>query len=213
MPLAARMAEPYIDTRVLELLQGTPKSVSILDIACGQGYLSEILASNGYKNLYCADVNAANFKLNKKTFHFKSVNANQPLPYKSASFDVVISSETIEHLENPRQFLSEVYRILKPRGTFILTTPSVENIISRLYFLITGRLAFHTDNDYRLSGHIAVLPQWLLERFTRDLGLKCLARTYSSLYLPILKLRFPQAMFRRRLFGWIVIYKFKKMHP
>ncbi len=207
---ANRMAEPFIDQRILELLHGVPQKAKILDIACGQGYVSETLFAKGYQNLHSADINSANFKLNRQRFHFKKVDANHPLPYRSGSFDVVISSETIEHLENPLQFLREVYRILKPKGVFILTTPSVENIISRFYFFATGRLSFHTLNDYRLSGHITVLPQWLIEQFTQDLHFKIVKKTFSSFYIPILKFRLPHAIFRRRLFGWIVIYQFQK---
>lgn len=150
---AMAMAEPYILERVLSLMEKTPKKSTILDIATGQGYMAERLHHLGFKNVFTADLTDKNFKLNKSIFHFKQVDANQKLPYKNSSFGVVISSETIEHLENPKHFMQEINRILKPGGLFILSTPSVENIISRIYFLFTGVLAFHTDRDYRLTGH------------------------------------------------------------
>jgi len=208
--LASPMAEPYIDERVHTYLKGTSKRSVILDIASGQGYLSEQLYQKGYQHLYAADLDDKNFKLNKKIFHFKQVDANQTLPYKNNYFDVVISSETIEHLKNPHHFLQEVSRILKPKGTFILTTPNVTGIISRIYFLIAGRLAFHTKNDYLLSGHIAILPDWLLKEFFNETSFKLKSQTYSSFYLPIFKKRFTRPKFLNPLFGWITIYKLVK---
>jgi len=207
---ARPMSEPYVADRILSFLDGVPKEASVLDIACGQGYLSEKLFQKGFENIHCTDINESNFKLNKKQFNFQKVDANQKLPYKDQIFDVVISSETIEHLENPQLFLREVYRILKTGGLFILTTPSIEGIISRIYFLFTGKLAFHTDNDYRLSGHITIIPGWLIRRFVCKIGFKELARTYNCFYLPILKIRFFHSFFLNRFWGWIGIYKFVK---
>jgi len=203
------MAEPYVIDRVLSCLPQRSKKVSILDIACGQGYIVERLEMLGFSNLHAADISRENFKLNKKQFHFRCVDANEKLPYTTNSFDVVISSETIEHLENPRQFIREIQRILKPGGQFILTTPSVESIVSRLYFLCTGRLAFHTNADYEISGHITVLPSWLIERFCCEAGFAMNEKTYSSFYVPILKMRITHPWFLRSIFGWIVIYSFK----
>lgn len=45
-----------------------------------------------------------------------------------ASFDVAIAVEVLEHVENDRQFVENVYRVLKPEGYFILTTPNGENV-------------------------------------------------------------------------------------
>jgi ubiquinone/menaquinone biosynthesis C-methylase UbiE len=201
------MAEPYIYERVLSFFPKHSKQKKILDIATGQGYIAERLFQKGYTNIHCADINAEFFKLNKKQFHFKTVDANQTLPYKQHFFDLIVSSETIEHLKNPHHFLSELHRILKPNGTIILTTPNVTNIFSRLYFLFRGRLAFHTPNDYRLSGHITVLPDWLLKYFFTETGYKINSQTYSSCYLPLLKIRLTHKRFLNPILGWITIYR------
>lgn len=207
---ASPMAEPYIYDRILSFIPKRSQHKKILDIATGQGYISERLSYKGFSNLHCADINSENFKLNKKQFHFRTVDANSALPYKNNQFDLIISSETIEHLQNPHLFLSEIHRILKPKGTLILTTPNVTNIFSRFYFFFTGRLAFHTPNDYHLSGHITILPDWLLKYFFAETNFKLLTQTYSSCYLPILKFRLTHKLFLNQFFGWITIYKLTK---
>lgn len=51
------------------------------------------------------------------------LNKKIDLPDEKA--DLVIMTEVLEHLENPQQALSEIYRILKPEGKLLLTTPIV----------------------------------------------------------------------------------------
>lgn len=46
------------------------------------------------------------------------------LPFADAEFDVVFSRYVLEHVSNPSKFLSEVYRVLKPGGSFVFLTPN-----------------------------------------------------------------------------------------
>lgn len=48
-------------------------------------------------------------------------------PFKDNYFDSVISGEFIEHLEKPQELIDEMYRICKPRGIMILSTPHLES--------------------------------------------------------------------------------------
>lgn len=50
------------------------------------------------------------------------------LPFKSASFDIVLATELMEHLPSPHNFLLEVSRVLRDGGTLILTVPFMEPI-------------------------------------------------------------------------------------
>ncbi len=103
----------------------------VLDAACGEGYGTNILSQYASK---CVGIdiseeaidNAKNkYQSNKISFTCASI-AN--LPFEDHSFDVVVSFETIEHVEEDIQilFLKEVKRVLKEDGLFIISTPNKE---------------------------------------------------------------------------------------
>jgi SAM-dependent methyltransferase len=58
-----------------------------------------------------------------------------PLPFEDNSFDVVFSIYVLEHVENPREMVAEIRRILRPNGVFLALTPNKNHyvpIIARL---------------------------------------------------------------------------------
>jgi SAM-dependent methyltransferase len=65
----------------------------------------------------------------------------QAIPHKTASFDTVISCETIEHVPNPKRAVIELARVLKPGGKLLVTTPNHLGTtgLYRIYLRIRGR--------------------------------------------------------------------------
>ena len=55
---------------------------------------------------------------------FKEADLNQTLPLTDNSVDIVTALAVIEHLNQPNIFVNEIFRILKPGGECILTTPA-----------------------------------------------------------------------------------------
>jgi 2-polyprenyl-3-methyl-5-hydroxy-6-metoxy-1,4-benzoquinol methylase len=53
--------------------------------------------------------------------------------FPQESFEAVLASHLIEHLNNPGAFVREVYRILKPGGRFYVTTPNIAGFQARLF--------------------------------------------------------------------------------
>jgi len=47
----------------------------------------------------------------------------QQLPFKNEMFDTIISIDVLEHVPNPEKFVSEIFRVMKPNGNVILSTP------------------------------------------------------------------------------------------
>lgn len=105
-------------------LAGEMKGQRVLDIGCGDGALSYLLAKQGVRvsGLDNEELGLAYAKRNVPQAEFVLASAYE-LPFGEASFDLVVSSELIEHLEQPEKMLAEAVRVLRPGGQLILTTP------------------------------------------------------------------------------------------
>jgi 2-polyprenyl-3-methyl-5-hydroxy-6-metoxy-1,4-benzoquinol methylase len=100
----------------------------VLDVACGAGYGSALLAQHGAE-VVGADIAA------EAIAHARARYADVPrlefiaadcaaLPFPDSSFDAVVSFETIEHIRNQEAFLDEVRRVLRADGLFVLSSPN-----------------------------------------------------------------------------------------
>lgn len=98
----------------------------ILDVACGTGYGSALLAGPGRRVL---GIDASAEAVAQATLDFASADVSfmvgdaVRLPFATSSVDFVVSFETIEHLPEPTEFVAEVARVLRPKGTVLLSTP------------------------------------------------------------------------------------------
>jgi SAM-dependent methyltransferase len=132
--------ETAVFKRATELGQPDGR-LKILDAPCGAGVLAFMLEKAGMK--VCAlDIEGAAASLLGDSF--QTADLNQTLPITDKSFDLVVSVEGVEHLENPHLFLREVNRVLKHDGWLILTTPNIVSLRSRVRFLGSG--FFHRDS-------------------------------------------------------------------
>lgn len=101
---------------------------NVVEAACGTGYGSEMILKGGARRVDCFDVseeaiNAARKRYKAKELHFETADVTQ-LPVADDSYDVFVSLETIEHVDDDRGFVTEVRRVLKPGGKFICSTPN-----------------------------------------------------------------------------------------
>ena len=98
----------------------------VLDVASGEGYGSNILASSA-KSVIGVDVAEdavahASAKYVSENLTFR-LGMAQNLPVEDNSIDVVVSFETLEHIDEHEKFLSEIKRVLKPGGILVMSTP------------------------------------------------------------------------------------------
>jgi SAM-dependent methyltransferase len=103
----------------------------VLDLACGNGFGTVRLATVA-KTVTGADVSSEAIETARRENARPNVRYEQiakpPFPFADASFDVVVSLETIEHMHAHEQpaFVAELERVLAPDGVLVLSTPDRE---------------------------------------------------------------------------------------
>jgi 2-polyprenyl-3-methyl-5-hydroxy-6-metoxy-1,4-benzoquinol methylase len=111
--------------RYLFASQLAPKG-TVLDAASGEGYGSSILAEQAKEvvgvDLDSTAVRAATDKYTKTNLRF-IVSTVEALPFLDNHFDLIVSFETIEHVDSINLVLDEFKRVLKNHGKLIISTP------------------------------------------------------------------------------------------
>lgn len=102
----------------------------VLDAACGEGYGSRLLANWGAKEVVGVDISAEAIESAQRHFASDSVrfiqNDAETLPrhFEPHSFDLIVSFETIEHVQDPELFLRNIRGLLKPGGMVAISCPN-----------------------------------------------------------------------------------------
>jgi 2-polyprenyl-3-methyl-5-hydroxy-6-metoxy-1,4-benzoquinol methylase len=105
---------------------------TILDIGCATGALLASLRERGW-HVTGVDISLPQAEYARREWDLDI--RTQPLEenhFPSASFQAVLASHLIEHLNDPVSLIREVYRILLPGGCFYVTTPNIAGFQARL---------------------------------------------------------------------------------
>jgi 2-polyprenyl-3-methyl-5-hydroxy-6-metoxy-1,4-benzoquinol methylase len=137
----------------------------VLDYGAGVGHLTRRLLALGRFDAVCAaDIMPAPADMAPRVKWIEQ-DLNAALPDCESAFDVVAAAEVIEHLENPRFMIRELFRILRPGGVALLTTPNNESWRSLIALAVRGNYAAFGDLSY--PAHITPL---LRKDLTRAFG-------------------------------------------
>lgn len=154
MEAAAPKAQIEIHEKVRELLAtalSLPQGATALDAAAGNGYMSAWLLRQGF-DVTPLDIAPAECRVAPCRYS----DFNKRLEVDDGAFDLVVSIETIEHLENPFLFVRELGRVTRPGGLVVVTTPNVHAIRSRLKYLVCGLpTLFEYLQDDGMGQHIS----------------------------------------------------------
>jgi SAM-dependent methyltransferase len=117
---------PDFELRRAFLLDQVSAGDRVLDLGSGDGTFTAELERAG---AHVVAVEVAEAALNRAwsahpELDFRLAPIGGPLPLEDCSFDVVWASEVIEHVADTARWLSEVRRVLSPRGRLLLTTPN-----------------------------------------------------------------------------------------
>ena len=111
--------------RYREIFHEIPEGSAVLDVACGNGYGSALMARRA-KQVIGVDISEQVIEKAKNTYNERlefRVGSATAIPAESNSVDVLVSIATIEHVPDDTSFVREVFRVVKPGGKAIIYTP------------------------------------------------------------------------------------------
>lgn len=201
-PLTLTLEEQSRWNAIKKMISPTP-SLQILDFGCGDGRFSNLLSE--YGTVTGVDIVPTSIKKAKKNFpaiKFLTLDCTQPNITKhfDIKYDLIISSEVIEHLLNQEQYIKNATQLLKPGGHLILTTPdkrwynaffSNKNIEPQAYefWLSKNQLKYLvTDNNLKIITHFNFRSEWIFS-FKSTFFLNCIGNRYVHFLLRKLGLK------------------------
>lgn len=156
----------------------------VLDAGAGSGWLSEILSERGL-DVHSLDLGFDSIKRASQRIRLKNSNGTHRetviqeaertakipyftlgdiyrLPYSDESFDAVVASEIVEHLDNPGKAFQEIYRVLRPEGSLIAATPYNE--------IIEHTLCIHCNEKTPVNAHLHSFDESSMEKLLVNAG-------------------------------------------
>src|SRR5262249_367372 len=138
------------------LCNDLPSGTRLLDVGCGNGFLAGHFLSKGWKvvgiDLSPTGIEIARSSYPTARFEVLAADEHMLTNLGEQPFDILVSSEVIEPLYAPRQFVQGCFDALKPGGRFVCTTPYhgyMKNVLIALF----NRFDYHF-NPLWDGGHI-----------------------------------------------------------
>jgi methionine biosynthesis protein MetW len=167
-----RIFDPYSNPRgvvALKLLIGGHR---VLDVGCWSGsFLAQVARTNLYTGLFGVDlVPEAVSAATGSGIRGSVVNLNTaPLPFSEASFDAVTMLAVLERIFDPHMAVTEVRRVLKLGGQFIVAVPNVASASNRLRIL-GGRVPVTSTGCGWDGGHLHYFTPYDLRKLLHSSG-------------------------------------------
>ena len=163
----------YILTPVLNILK-KKENRKILDIGCGNGWLTNLLIEKGY-DAYGTDASESGIAIGKRKnadrFFVQDLTKDDlPDQLQHIPFNTIISTEVIEHLYAPRDYVQFCKRILlrSGGGEIILTTP-YHGYLKNIVLSLTGNMDKHFTVLWD-GGHIKFWSKSTLSKLLQESG-------------------------------------------
>lgn len=189
----------FIDT--VSVLPKEMKGGSVLEVGSTPGHFTILLKRLGY-DVHGVDIDPSRLQglWDKYSIPVRKADIEtDELPFPSNSFDVILFTEILEHLRiNVLFTLREVFRVLKPKGKLILSTPNISPV-QRIYFVLgvdyQGDIvkAFESLELTGHMGHIRLYSFKEVKRLLEYVGFRIISHTYLG---PMMPLRWKGKIFR-----------------
>lgn len=154
-------------------LAGRMARGTVLDIGSGEGgWIKRLKRNPEIQQIISTDlIDVGAGKIDGVNFYQIDVS-REPLPCSDSVIDWVFALEVIEHLTNPRHFVTEAYRSLAVGGSLFISTPCNDSLTARLSFLFRGYFPAFCEHDYQVSGHISPMTEIDLRRIATETGFR-----------------------------------------
>jgi len=157
-----------------------------LDLGTGTGSNLRMLSQEGYRNVIGIDLDplAIRYCLTKGFSSLLQAEATR-LPFAEGQFDVVLATDTVEHIEDDQMALHEIHRVLAPGGHVMICVPAFASLWG-----LQDDVAHH-KRRYRMAdlaqkirasglqiqqsyyfNFLLFVPIWLARQFIRVIGIK-----------------------------------------
>lgn len=101
------------------------QNLDVLDVGCGAGNMIHHLAQ--YGRVRGIEVDARPVKIaQERGYDVRLGDATREIPFPDASFDLVTALDVIEHVDADEKILQEAFRVLRPNGYVLITTPAFQ---------------------------------------------------------------------------------------
>ena len=152
--------------KITALISRNRNYKTLVDVGCGTGtLLSEINDKAPELKLYGVDLVDYG---NKQNYSFIKQDFNEEFKIQNSPFDLVLSTEVIEHLENPRHLLRQLSSITSKQGYIIITTPNPYSLLSILSFYLKGHHSSFGPKNY--PAHITPVTPYQIKNMTEELS-------------------------------------------
>lgn len=150
----------------------------LLDFGAGRGNFVRQLSSQGYRGKITGiDIQSRPADL-PESIRWVEADLNDPIPLPDQSFHVIITTEVLPALENPRTIFREFFRLLRSGGTLVVTNPNQESIRSLAGLIQGGHFVAFRGESY--PAHITALLRKDFERICSETGFVPPQFSYSN---------------------------------
>jgi len=125
------------------------KNGKILDIGCGDGFISSLIASRTGAKMYGVDISATSISnARKKGVKAKVANIDAGLPFGKEIFDAIFCGDVLEHIQDTEKLIENANKMLKKNGYMIISVPNIASWYNR-GFLLLGMMPTWVESSLR----------------------------------------------------------------
>ena len=190
------------------------RNKSVLDFGCGNGAQTVEFIGSGCR-ITAVDIDQRDLDVLKDYLQSNNLNSIVPvryggstLPLDSGSFDLIVSYEVIEHVQNESQTLDELYKVLKPGGEMVISVPNkgwiFETHGANLPLLPWNRVPFFSWLPHSIHSRYAKARIYKKNEITRlltDHRFDILKTVYITAPMDVVKVPWLKSFLRSTLFA------------